>query len=240
MIPILEPDWPAPPGIRAASTVRLGGTSEGPYASLNLGDHVGDDPARVHQNRQRVHTALSLPGEPVWLRQVHGTRLVDAAEPSERTADGSFSTRPGLVCTVMTADCLPILFCSHDGTRVAAVHGGWRGLADGILRSAVEALRTTELIAWLGPAIGPDAFEVGDEVRQQFTEGAPELGQAFRRSSGDRWLADLYAIARLQLAALGVAGCYGGGWCTYTDADRFFSHRRDQTTGRMATLIWRE
>lgn len=235
-----EPDWPAPPGIRAVSTVRHGGTSEGPYASLNLGDHVGDDPERVRENRQRVHATLSLPSEPVWLRQVHGTHLVDAAEPAQRIADGSFSSRPGLVCTVMTADCLPILLCTCDGTKIAAVHGGWRGLADGILRTAVDALQTTELIAWLGPAIGPDAFEVGEEVRQRFTESAPEFGQAFRPSTGDRWFADLYAIARLQLAALGIAGCYGGGCCTYTEADRFFSHRRDQTTGRMATLIWRE
>ncbi len=240
MIRLIEPEWPAPPGIRAASTVRHGGCSEGAYASLNLGDHVGDDSARVHENRKRVRSTLSLPCEPVWLRQVHGTRIIDAATPSDRTADGSFSACPGRVCAVMTADCLPILLCARDGRKVAAVHGGWRGLADGILRAAVNTLETSELIAWLGPAIGPDAFEVGAEVMHRFTEHAPELDAAFRPAAGDRWLADLYAIARLQLAALGIVECYGGECCTYSDADQFFSHRRDRTTGRMATLIWRE
>lgn len=236
----IEPDWPAPPGIRAVSTLRLGGTSSGPYASLNLGHHVGDDADRVRANRRRLQRELCLPAEPVWLQQVHGTRIVDAANPLDGIADGSIASQHGLVCAVMTADCLPILLCSNDGELVAAVHGGWRGLAAGVLTAAVEALGTTELAAWLGPAIGPGAFQVGDDVRLAFAHRHAGLNEAFRPAGDGRWLADIYAIARSQLTNLGVRACYGGGLCTYSDSKRFFSYRRDGTTGRMATLIWRE
>lgn len=236
----IEPDWPVPRGIRAVSTLRHGGSSSGPYASLNLGDHVGDDRCRVRQNRRRLRTELALPAEPLWLKQVHGNQVVDAGKAGDSIADGAIAAQPGVVCAVMTADCLPILLCSNDGARVAAVHGGWRGLAAGVLGSAVEALGTSELQAWLGPAIGPEAFEVGDEVRRAFIEKMGSFGSAFRPAPQGRWLADIYAIARQQLQELGIESCHGGGYCTYSDPDRFFSYRRDGTTGRMATLIWRE
>ncbi len=236
----IEPDWPAPAGVRAASTLRSGGCSSGRYASLNLGHHVGDEDSAVRRNRRNVRRELSLPAEPLWLQQVHGTRIVDAAAADDVIADGSIATQAGLVCVVMTADCLPILLCSQDGTRVAAVHGGWKGLAGGVIEAAVEALGTTELMAWLGPAIGPDAFEVGDEVRRAFVANRHHLAEAFRPAPDGRWLADLYAIARWQLSDLGVEVCHGGGCCTYSEPDRFFSYRRDGVTGRMATLIWRE
>ncbi len=236
----IEPDWPSPPGIRAVSTLRRGGTSIGPYVSLNLGHHVGDDRARVRENRRRLRQELCLPDEPVWLEQVHGARVVDAANPLDGVADGSIATQTGLVCAVMTADCLPILLCSNDGESVAAVHGGWRGLAAGVLATAVAALGTTDLTAWLGPAIGPDAFAVGNDVRLAFIARHEVLAEAFRPVADGRWLADIYAIARSQLTELGVRACYGGGLCTYSDSESFFSFRRDGMTGRMATLIWRE
>lgn len=235
----IEPDWPAPRPVRAVTTLRRGGASGGPYASLNLGHHVGDDAACVQENRRRLSRAFSLPAEPTWLQQVHGSQIVDA-EGDERVADGSVAARPGAVCAVLTADCLPVLLCTQDGDRVAAVHGGWRGLAGGVLESAVERLGTTALLAWLGPAIGADAFEVGAEVRQVFLEQNEVFTRAFRPAGNDRWLTDIYEIARIRLAALGVTRCYGGECCTYTEGDRFFSYRRDGITGRMATLIWRE
>lgn len=236
----IEPDWPVPKGVRAISTLRPGGVSNGPYASLNLGQHVGDDPARVSENRRRLRSELSLPDEPLWLRQVHGTRIIDAGTPDDPTADGSTACRPGLVCAVMTADCLPVLLCSHDGQRIGAVHGGWRGLAAGIIEAAVGVLGAGGLTAWLGPAIGPHAFDVGDEVHRAFLVRGPEFGEAFRPAGRGAWKADLHAIARLQLAAAGVTDVHGGEHCTYSDSQRFFSYRRDGTTGRMATLIWRE
>lgn len=235
----LTPEWPAPPGVCAASTLRTGGFSRGRYAGLNLGDHVGDDGDAVRANRQRVVERLGLPTEPVWLRQVHGARVLAAEGATGQAADGVFSARPGQVCAVMTADCLPVLLCSLDGERVAAVHGGWRSLAAGIMATAVAALGTAQLMAWLGPAIGPQAFEVGSAVRDAFLRTDAGLDGAFRPVGDGKWLADLYAIARRQLGSLGVAQCYGGGHCTYSDPERFFSFRRDGATGRMATLIWR-
>ncbi|RYU61972.1 peptidoglycan editing factor PgeF [Methylolobus aquaticus] len=235
----LTPEWPAPPGVRAASLLRAGGFSQGSYAALNLGDHVGDAAAVVQRNRQRVREALALPSEPVWLRQVHGSRVVDAEGATGSEADGAFTAAVGPVCAVMTADCLPVLLCSVDGQCVAAVHGGWRSLAAGILETTVTAMGTRRLIAWLGPAIGPEAFEVGNEVRDTFLTGDAELAGAFRSVGDGKWLADIYAIARRQLHTVGVDDCYGGGHCTYSDPDRFFSYRRDGITGRMATLIWR-
>lgn len=235
----LTPEWPAPPGVRAASLLRTGGFSQGPYAELNLGDHVGDAADLVRRNRQSVRDALALPSEPVWLRQVHGARVVEAEGAAGLEADGAFTGAVGPVCAVMTADCLPVLLCSVDGDCVAAVHGGWRGLAAGILESAVTAMGTRRLMAWLGPAIGPEAFEVGKEVRDTFLASDAELAAAFRTVGDGKWLADIYAIARRQLHAVGVDDCYGGGHCTYGDPDRFFSYRRDGITGRMATLIWR-
>lgn len=238
--PHIEPDWPAPPGVRAVSTLRRGGTSVGPYSSLNLGGHVGDDPARVAANRLRVGEGLALPGEPAWLHQVHGVRAVPAEAPGDGAADAAWTRESGVVCAVMTADCLPILLCSGDGAAVAAVHAGWRGLAGGVVEAAVAAMGGGELLAWLGPAIGPDAFEVGGEVREAFLRNGAEFGSGFRETGGGKWLADIYRLGRLTLERQGIAAIYGGGCCTFGQAEDFFSYRRDGTTGRMASLIWRE
>lgn len=234
---ILLPDWPAPPAVRACATTRAGGVSTGPYASLNLGDHVGDDPAAVAENRVCLRRELALPAEPLWLTQVHGTAV---AEGQGGCADASVAFGAGTVCTVMTADCLPLLLCDRAGTRVAAVHAGWRGLLAGVIEAAVARLGSpgAELLVWLGPAIGPDAFEVGEEVRAAFlAEDGGAVG-AFRPSPAGRWLADIYALARRRLARCGVSAVYGGDLCTYHDAERFYSYRRDGVTGRMASLIW--
>lgn len=240
----IEPDWPAPPLVRAACTTRRGGVSRGPYASWNLGDHVGDDPQAVAANRARLRERLGLPAEPRWLRQVHGCVVAESpVGPDVCEADAAVAFGPGQVCAVLTADCLPLLFCDRAATRVAAVHAGWRGLAAGVIEAAVARLAVApeELLCWLGPAIGRDAFEVGEEVRHAFNAQGPSGAEAaFRPSSGGRWLADLYALAELRLRALGVPRVWGGGLCTYTDAERFFSYRRDGTTGRMASLVWIE
>lgn len=234
---LILPDWPAPPNVHACASTRDGGVSLGPYASLNLGDHVGDDPAAVAENRARLRRALALPTEPLWLTQVHG---IAVAEGQGGCADASVAFGPGTVCAVMTADCLPLLLCDRTGTRVAAVHAGWRGLLAGVIEAAVARLDVSgpELLAWLGPAIGPDAFEVGEEVRTAFVAEDVAAAAAFKPSPGGRWLADLYALARLRLARCGVSAVYGGDLCTYSDAARFYSFRRDGVTGRMASLIW--
>lgn len=236
-------DWPAPPGVRAVTSLRHGGVSRAPYDSFNLAEHVGDDAQAVASNRLRLERDLKLPAPPLWLSQVHGTRVVDArhARPGER-ADGAVARRPGQVISVMTADCLPVLLCDSAGTRVAALHAGWRGLAAGILEAGIAALAEpgVDVLAWLGPAIGPRAFEVGAEVRTAFLEQDPGAADAFAVYHGDRWLADLYALARRRLQAAGVAQVYGGGRCTYTEKEAFFSYRRDRTCGRMASLIWIE
>ncbi|MGZ8219046.1 peptidoglycan editing factor PgeF [Methylomagnum sp.] len=236
----IEPDWPAPSGVRAASTLRGGGVSAGPYAGLNLGAHVGDDPAHVEANRRRLAAALNLPAEPVWLIQVHGRRTVRAEAPGDRVADAAYTRESGVVCAVMTADCLPVLLCSRDGEAIAAAHAGWKGLAGGVIESAVDALGGRDTLAWLGPAIGPEAFEVGGEVRAAFLANGAEFAAGFREVEDGKFLADIYQLARLTLNRLGITAIYGGGGCTHTQADDFFSYRRDRTTGRMASLIWRE
>ncbi|WP_133719096.1 peptidoglycan editing factor PgeF [Methylocaldum gracile] len=236
----IEPEWPVPPGVRAASTLRRGGVSIGPYRSLNLGAHVGDEPSRVSENRHRLREALSLPAEPVWLNQVHGKHVIRADVSTYRSADAAFTCQTGIVCTVMTADCLPVLLCSKEGDRVAAVHAGWKGLAAGVIEAAVEALEGDDLLAWLGPAIGPDAFEVGHEVRETFVRKRAAFAAAFCQTENAKWLADLYHLARIVLNDAGISAIYGGGFCTFGNADDFFSYRRDRVTGRMATLIWRE
>lgn len=237
----IRPGWPAPDRVHALVTTREGGVSEAPYDSLNLGVHVGDDPARVAENRRRLQALL--PAEPCWLNQVHGTTVLDADTWSGglMDADAVVSRRAGRVCAVMTADCLPVLLCDVAGSVVAAAHAGWRGLHGGIVDATVAAMDVSpsSLVAWLGPAIGPDAFEVGEEVRQAFMSHTPQAVHAFRATATPgKWMADLYALARLRLAALGVARVYGGEFCTHADATRFFSYRRDGVTGRMASLIW--
>jgi hypothetical protein len=246
---LITPDWPAPANVRALQTTRDGGVSEGAYAALNLGDHVGDDPVAVARNRALLRAIL--PSDPVWLKQVHGNIVADA----DRTvgvpdADAALARQPGKVCAVMTADCLPLLLCDEAGTVVAAAHAGWRGLAGGVVEATVKAMNVApeQLLAWLGPAIGPQAFEVGEEVRQAFMVHDPEAAKAFAPCfsltphpsplTAHKWMADIYLLARQRLAMLGVERVYDGGLCTYTDAERFYSYRRDQATGRMATLVW--
>lgn len=265
---VILPDWPAPDAVRALSTTRLGGVSQAPYDSLNLGTHVADDPAAVEQNRdilQRSVNALQVQGgasaqiaesesaqiaestgvDLQWLQQVHGCGVVSAAGNTLPEADAATTTVPRKACSVMTADCLPVLFCNRQGTQVAAAHAGWRGLLGDGRRGVLEATIATfqqpgaQLLAWLGPAIGPDAFEVGDEVYQQFCAGLSQAESCFRPSAvAGKWWADLYALARLRLRLQGVTAVYGGDICTYSDASRFFSYRRDGETGRMASLIW--
>jgi hypothetical protein len=239
--PGFAPDWPAPPGVRAWVTTRPGGASRGAYAALNLATHVGDDGAQVVTNRRWLVGALGLPSEPVWLNQVHGTAIAaldGGAVPA--AADGAVTSRPGTVCAVLTADCLPVLLAARDGRRIGVAHAGWRGLAAGVLGAAVAALGTApaDVVAWLGPAIGPAAYEVGAEVRASFAD-SPAAAACLQPNDRGRWQADLYGLARLRLAAAGVHAVYGGGLCTFTDPARFFSHRREAPCGRMATLIWR-
>lgn len=238
----LTPAWPAPANIRAVCTTRHGGVSVAPFDSLNLGDHVGDNPYAVARNRMIVGDTLQLPSEPLWLKQVHGVGVcgmdVGTCYP---TGDASTAFGTGQVCVIMTADCLPVLFCDKAGTRVAAAHAGWRGLEAGVLERTVESLQCppADVLVWLGPAIGATAFEIGTEVREAFMQHAPVAANAFQPSgNAGKWLADIYLLARQRLNAVGVHAIFGGDLCTYTDAERFFSYRRDGQTGRMASLIW--
>ena len=253
----IVPEWPAPASVHACCSTRLGGTSDGRYASLNLGLHVGDDPERVAVNRAllQVHAGVRA----VFMDQVHGTEMLrlDPEVPDGVAADGAFTTKVDLACTVMVADCLPVLLCDMQGQQVAAVHAGWRGLLGtqgiGVLEKAAETFdpnfRNTgrvnrrDLLAWLGPCIGPNAFEVGDEVREAFVADAPSAATCFRPGAAGKWWADLPALARQRLNAMGIERTFGndGGdaWCTVADASRFFSHRRDGVSGRMAACIWR-
>ena len=284
----LVPDWPAPANIHAATTLRTGGVSQGPYSSLNPAAHVSDDTDRVRQNRQIIREMLDLPAEPVWLDQIHSNRAVKAENPPYppfqkggrgdlQQADASYTNESCVVCAVMTADCLPLLVCSTDGAQVAAIHAGWRGLFAGVISNTVVAMQRPlnppastcsgqafskreatqrhntglrsplckrevreDLLVWLGPAIGPDCFEVGAEVRDAFLEKSVEFIAAFKEQGNGKWLADIYQLARIELAALGITSVYGGTFCTFTQHEHFYSYRRDAQTGRMATLIWRE
>lgn len=242
---LIIPRWPAPANVRAIQTTRAGGVSAAPYDTLNLGMHVEDNPLNVARNRQLLNACV--PTEPVWLNQVHGVSVVDAgATACVPDADAAFSTSRGAVCAVMTADCLPLLFCNREGTVVAATHAGWRGLCEGVIEATIEAMQVLpgSLMVWLGPAIGPQAFEVGEDVRQEFISQQSEAKDAFAATGGGKCLADIYRLAQLRLERMGVTEIYGGGidqdFCTYTDKSRFFSFRRDGKTGRMATLIWLE
>lgn len=237
----LQPDWPAPVNIHAATTLRTGGVSKGQYTSLNLGTHVGDELESVARNRQIIRTLLNLPSEPVWLSQTHSNLAIEATmTASLQQADASFARRSGVVCAVMTADCLPVLVCSEDGDEIAAIHAGWRGLLDGVIGNTIAALQSRNLLVWLGPAIGPECFEVGNEVKTAFVSKSSDYETAFTQRGQDKWLADIYQLARINLAALGIDKVYGGNFCTVLDDKRFFSYRRDKVTGRMATLIWRD
>ena len=252
----LQPDWPAPANVRAVCTTRNGGVSVSPYNSLNLGTHVGDDANAVGRNRAVVQRALGV--NPVFLNQVHGTDILTLARdtPDGASVDGAMTRERGLACTIMVADCLPVLLCDAQGTKVAAVHAGWRGLAGiegvGILESAYKQFRplspvqydyfAINIIAWLGPCIGPTAFEVGADVVAAFTNTHPEATACFKPLAGGKWLADLPKLARQRLAALGVSHVFGNDgsapWCTVSNPLRFFSHRRDRVSGRQAACIW--
>lgn len=239
---LLSANWQAPPGVRGACTLRTGGVSEAPYASLNLGLHVGDDPAAVAENRGRVAAALRLPGEPLWLQQVHGVNVVDAdAEALRGPADAIVTRQAGRVLAIMVADCMPVLLTSDDGSVLGAAHAGWRGLVAGVLEATVVAMDVApgRIYAWLGPAIGAAHFEVGDEVRAAFLAHAPESAVGFAANSRGRWQCDLALLARQRLAALGVERVWSADLCTYEQEAQCFSYRRDARTGRMAALLWR-
>ncbi len=236
-------DWPAPAHVKALTTTRHGGFSVGPFTSLNFSNRVGDEPGSVRRNRMLLREALKLPVEPLWLSQVHGSRVIDAfdAGPGEE-ADGCVTGTPGVVCAVLTADCLPIFLCDRRSTRIGLVHAGWRGLAAGIIEEGLRRIQipTGNLLAYLGPAIGPSAYEVGDEVRQAFVNQNSDDAESFTAipNRPGQWLADLYDLARRRLRAQGVHAIYGGLRCTFRERDLFFSHRRDGNCGRMVSLIW--
>lgn len=254
----LVPNWPAPPCVRAVCSTRAGGISRAPFSSLNLGDHVGDDPLHVAGNRAIFQQAIGA--KPVFLNQVHGTRVLqlDAATAHASAADACLTHLPGLACTIMVADCLPVLFTTTQGGWVAAAHAGWRGLAGqggmGVLETTCQQLfplakvkpaqAATQIMAWLGPCIGPDAFEVGDEVRAAFLAHDAHADQHFKPLSGGKWLADLAALARQRLAAQGISQVFGNDssavWCTVANSSQFFSHRRDRVSGRFCVSIWLE
>jgi YfiH family protein len=240
-------DWPAPPGVCTWQATRAGGVSTGPYASLNLGLHVDDPAARVERTRERLCSSLELPQPPLWLDQVHGCRILDVDRDAVRSADGAgsadgaVSRAAGIVLAVMTADCLPVLLAAADGSAIGVAHAGWRGLAAGVLQQAVAGFHCEpgQLVAWLGPAIGQDRFEVGDEVRAAFVAAAAASAAAFAPNHRGRWQADLHDLARRALRRAGVTSIHGRPDCTFASADRYFSHRREAPCGRMATLIWR-
>ncbi len=253
----INPDWPAPKNVKAWSTYRNGGYSETPFNQMNLAHHVSDDKNTVNRNRQLLRESLALPAEPCWLKQTHSIDVVKAtSQTGHYQADGSFTSQSGVVCIVMTADCLPILLCNKKGSVVAAVHAGWRGLLNGIIGVAVKKLETPadQILAWLGPAIGPQSFEVRDDLREAFVKNDCKAKNAFslrssielttesigrpKDKSDGFWLADIYQLAELQLQRLGIEHIYGKKWCTYKERALFYSYRRDGVTGRMASLIW--
>ena len=238
----IVPDWPAPKRVKSLITTRAGGYSAGPYASLNLGLRTGDDGETIAKNRARLRSAL--PNDPTWLKQVHGNNVIEADElgTGHPEADASVARSPGAVCAVLVADCIPVFFSNRAGTVVAVSHAGWRGLARGVIERTVTATgeRPQDLMAYLGPGIGPLAFEVGPDVRDAFLVDAPQDAEAFAPRSAGKWLADLFMLARHRLQRAGLHEIFGGGMCTYSNPERFFSYRRDRETGRMAALIWRE
>jgi polyphenol oxidase len=238
----LTPDWDAPAGVAALVTTRAGGVSAAPYASCNLGTHVGDDPAAVHANRAALRALL--PSDPCWLEQVHGVAVAELTEPAALDAvppraDAAFTRARGVVCAVLTADCMPVVLAAIDGSVVGVAHAGWRGLANGVIEACVAAMGARELVAYLGPTISGPAYEVGPEVRAAFAARSPAAASAFTANAAGRFQCDLYALARDRLAALGVQRIAGGAFCTAREPARFFSYRRDGRTGRMAALVWR-
>jgi polyphenol oxidase len=241
---LLDMEWELPRGVRAAFTTRLGGVSAAPWDSFNVATHVGDVAEHVATNRAKLRELLSLRAEPAWLNQVHGVAVheVDVSSPGAPTADAAVTSRAGVACAVMVADCLPVLFSARDGSRVGAAHAGWRGLASGVLEHTVKALQLPgrDLMAWMGPCISRDHFEVGEEVREEFVNQDASDSAYFERNTRGRWQADLVALARRRLQRLGVIDVSGGDWCTFKDPERFYSHRRDGKGGRLVALVWRD
>ena len=240
----LIPDWDAPNNIHAAMTLRTGGVSTKTYASLNPATHVDDNNQSVMENRLRIKHALGLPTNPAWLNQIHSSNVIEINKQTHQlkliNADASFTTQSKVVCAILTADCLPLIFATQDGQKIAAIHAGWRGLLDGIIKKTILALKTTEITVWLGAAIGRCCFEVGGEVRDLFIAKHPPFAEAFNAQSSTKYLVDIYQLARIELALNNVHQIYGGNFCTVCDAQKFFSYRRDKQTGRMATLIWKD
>lgn len=244
-IPVILPTWNVPPQIKGFTTMRQGGVSQAPFDSLNLGSHVQDDPQAVALNRQRLVEQHHLPHAPIYLNQTHSTKVIRLPySGQDLEADAVYTNQPNQVCLVMTADCLPVLFCSQDGTEVAAAHAGWRGLCDGVLEQTVKQFSCppNEIMVWLGPAISQQAFQVGQEVIDQFCAFDPQAEQAFvpDPTTRGKFLGNLYQIAQQRLNKVGITQISGGDYCTYTDEQRFFSYRREGKTGRMATLVWIE
>ncbi len=240
MIETIQPGWDAPPDIRAYCTTRAEGFSTSPFDSLNLALHVGDDPGHVAQNRQLLQQELNLPAEPSWINQTHGIRAVTLEQESNRDADAAITRARGIVAVVMTADCLPILICNRDGSEVAAVHAGWRGLQAGVIQAALAKMKSPseKLLVWIGPGISQDCFEVGAEVRTAFIDSMQDGQSFFNENRNGHWLCDLAGLAELVLKGQGVIDVYRAPNCSYRDAELFFSYRRNATTGRMASLIW--
>jgi YfiH family protein len=237
---LIEPDWPPPPRVHAVVTTRAGGVSRAPYETFNLARHVGDENDAVSENRRRLRAALRLPAEPAWLEQVHGARVAVLPGSETRAADAAVAFAPGAVCAILVADCLPVFLASEEGDRVGLAHAGWRGLAAGVVEATIAALDCDprSLVAWLGPSIGPQAFEVGDEVRAAFVSQDPAAASHFRSGRAGRFFAHLPGLAKRRLASAGVRSVHGGHHCTVSDPNRFFSYRRDGVTGRMAALLW--
>jgi YfiH family protein len=240
----IVPSWPAPKNIQAYTTTRQGGYSFHPYASFNLAHHVGDEYLHVEKNRAMMAEILQLPSQPIWLQQVHGNEVLVAKHDNNYNnplADAVTTISPNIVCAIMTADCLPILICNKKGTTIAAIHGGWKSLLNGVIKNTLASMAEApnDLIAWLGPAIGPEVYEVGIEVKEIFEQKNELFNAAFQPKANGKWLANLYQLATMQLNDLGIQAIYGGEFCTYNDRENFYSYRRDHgITGRMATLIW--
>lgn len=236
----IKPDWPAPNNVHAATTLRTGGLSQGGFSSLNLALHVNDDVAIVNNNRQNITKALDLPSQPAWIEQVHGSHVVKADNRRVQIADASYTDQANSVCAILTADCLPVLLCNTDGSKVAAIHAGWRGLLAGIIGKTVKKMDANNIVAWLGPAIGAEQFEVGVDVYSAFTHQPLNYLPAFKQHKHNKFLLDIYQLATIELHALGITQIAGGNFCTVTDKQRFYSYRRDGETGRIATFIWRD
>lgn len=241
-IMFIQPNWPAPKNIKALTTTRENGVSAAPYDSFNLANDIGDDPKNVRANRDKLINTLNLTSEPVWLKQIHSNKVIDLNKNHLKDADGSYvavKNIPSPICAITTADCLPILICNKQGTEIAALHAGWRGLFNGIIESGLSKFKSCskDLLVWFGPAIGPNVFEVGEEVREQFIHLDENLKEAFKAKK-EKYLMNIYLIAKKKLNAMGVHNIYGGDLCTYSDEKRFFSYRRNNPTGRMASLIW--